>query len=83
MNPLAQAVTDGAVPRWEVMTLAGWRQKESGRGYDYTAYDRLRWWQRFGFDPFDAEDSTNLNLYLLSEDIAATLSASTLSAWAM
>ena len=33
----------------------------------------LRWWQRFGFDPFDAEDSTNLNLYLLSADIAATL----------
>jgi hypothetical protein len=33
----------------------------------------LRWWQRFGFAPFDAEDSTNLNLYLLSEDIAATL----------
>jgi len=33
----------------------------------------LSWWQRFGFDPFDAEDSTNLNLYLLSEDIAATL----------
>ncbi len=31
------------------------------------------WWQRFGFDPFDAEDSTNLNLYLLSKDIAATL----------
>jgi hypothetical protein len=21
------------------------------------------WWQRFGFDPFDAEDSTNLDLY--------------------
>ena len=33
----------------------------------------FRWWQRFGFDPFDAEDSTNLDLYLLSEDIAATL----------
>lgn len=33
----------------------------------------FRWWQRFGFDPFDPEDSTNLNLYLLSEDIAATL----------
>lgn len=31
------------------------------------------WWQRLGFDPFDAEDSTNLNRYLLSEDIAATL----------
>jgi GNAT superfamily N-acetyltransferase len=33
----------------------------------------LRWWQRFGFDPFDAEDSTNLDLYLLTKDIAATL----------
>ena len=31
------------------------------------------WWQRFGFDPFDAEDSTNLDLYLLTKDIAATL----------
>jgi len=33
----------------------------------------LRWWQRFGFDPFDAEESTNLDLYLLTKDIAATL----------
>jgi GNAT superfamily N-acetyltransferase len=33
----------------------------------------FRWWQRFGFDPFDAEDSTNLDLYLLTKDIAATL----------
>lgn len=31
------------------------------------------WWQRFGFDPFDAGDSTNLDLYLLTKDIAATL----------
>ena len=31
------------------------------------------WWQRFGFDPFDAEDSTHLDLYLLTKDIAATL----------
>lgn len=31
------------------------------------------WWQRFGFDPFDGEDSTNLELYLLTKDIAATL----------
>ena len=30
------------------------------------------WWQRFGFDPFDAEDSTNLDLFLLTKDIAAT-----------
>ena len=33
----------------------------------------FRWWQRFGFDQFDAEDSTNLDLYLLTKDIAATL----------
>ena len=31
------------------------------------------WWQRFGFDPFDAEDPTNLDLYLLTKDIGATL----------
>lgn len=31
------------------------------------------WWQRFGFDPFNAEDSTNLDLYLLTKDITATL----------
>ncbi len=34
----------------------------------------FRWWQRFGFDPFDSEDSTNLDLYLLIKDIDATLS---------
>jgi GNAT superfamily N-acetyltransferase len=33
----------------------------------------FRWWQRFGFDPFDSEDSTNLDLYLLIKDIDATL----------
>jgi GNAT superfamily N-acetyltransferase len=32
-----------------------------------------RWWQRFGFEPSDAEDSANLDLYLVSNDIAATL----------
>ena len=31
------------------------------------------WWQWFGFEPFDAEDSTNLDLYLLTKDIGATL----------
>ena len=31
------------------------------------------WWQRFGFEPFDAEDSTNLDLYLPAKDICATL----------
>ncbi|HUH71685.1 MAG TPA: GNAT family N-acetyltransferase [Mycobacterium sp.] len=32
------------------------------------------WWQRFGFEPFDSDDSTNLDLYLLTKDISATLS---------
>ena len=31
------------------------------------------WWQRFGFDPLDPEDPANLDLYLLTKDIAATL----------
>lgn len=33
------------------------------------------WWQRFGFDPFDPDDPANLDLYLLTRDIAATLDA--------
>lgn len=35
--------------------------------------DAFRWWQRFGFEPFDADDMANLDLYLLTKDIAATL----------
>lgn len=35
--------------------------------------DAYRWWGRFGFEPFDAGDDTNLDLYLLTKDIAATL----------
>ena len=35
--------------------------------------DAFRWWQRFGFEPFDADDAANLDLYLLTKDIAATL----------
>lgn len=31
------------------------------------------WWQRFGFEPFDCEDPANLDLYLLTKDIGATL----------
>ena len=33
----------------------------------------FRWWQRFGFEPFDSENPTNLDLYLLTKDIGATL----------
>jgi hypothetical protein len=33
----------------------------------------VTWWQRFGFDPFDAENATNLDLHLRPNDITATL----------
>jgi GNAT superfamily N-acetyltransferase len=35
--------------------------------------DAFRWWQRFGFEPLDADDAANFDLYLLTKDIAATL----------
>jgi predicted N-acetyltransferase YhbS len=35
--------------------------------------DSFRWWQRFGFEPFNADDAGNLDLYLLTKDIAATV----------
>ncbi|MBY0388420.1 MAG: hypothetical protein K2X56_10030 [Mycobacterium pseudokansasii] len=35
--------------------------------------EALRWWQRFGFEPLDADDQAKLNLYLLTKDIAETL----------
>lgn len=31
------------------------------------------WWQRFGFAPFDPDDETRLDLFLLTKDIEATL----------
>lgn len=31
------------------------------------------WWRRFGFIPFAPDDPANLDLYLLTKDIAATL----------
>lgn len=33
----------------------------------------FRWWQRFGFEPIDRDDAANMDLYLLTKDIAATL----------
>lgn len=35
--------------------------------------DAFRWWQRFGFEPFNVNDAGNLDLYMLTKDIAATL----------
>lgn len=36
-----------------------------------------QWWQRFGFTAFDPDDQANLDLYLLTKDIAATLASMT------
>lgn len=35
--------------------------------------DAMRWWQRFGFERLDADDANNMNLYLLTNDIAEAL----------
>lgn len=35
--------------------------------------EALRWWQRFGFERFNAGDADDMDLYLLTKDIAATL----------
>jgi GNAT superfamily N-acetyltransferase len=44
-----------------------------------TALNRsaLSWWSRFGFVPFDPADPANFDLYLLTQDIAATLARGT------
>lgn len=34
-----------------------------------------RWWNRLGFTPFDPDDPNNFDLYLLTDDVAATLNA--------
>jgi GNAT superfamily N-acetyltransferase len=56
-------------------TAAELNVKAACRAVVVTAFNpaAFSWWQRFGFDPFDADDSTNLDLYLLTKDIAATL----------
>jgi hypothetical protein len=35
----------------------------------------FRWWQRFGLEPFSADDATNMDLFLLTKDIAETLAS--------
>ena len=37
--------------------------------------DAFRWWHRLGFEPFNANDPANLDLYLLTKDIVETLSS--------
>ncbi|OIN80957.1 GNAT family N-acetyltransferase [Mycobacterium malmoense] len=56
-------------------TAAELNEKAACRAVVVTALSpiALSWWQRFGFEPFDSEDPTNLDLYLLTKDISATL----------
>jgi GNAT superfamily N-acetyltransferase len=35
----------------------------------------FRWWQRLGFEPLDTDEPANLDLYLLTKDIAETLAS--------
>lgn len=60
-------------------TAAELNVKAACRAVVVTALDAtaFRWWQRFGFAPFDAEDPTNVDLYLLTRDIDATLAVLT------
>ncbi len=56
-------------------TAAELNQKAACRAVVVTALNptAFRWWQRFGFEPLDSQDSANLDLYLLTKDIGATL----------
>lgn len=56
-------------------TAAELNTKAACRAVVVTAiHDNARaWWKRLGFHPFQPEDPTNLDLYLLSAEIEATL----------
>lgn len=56
-------------------TAAELNTKAACRAVVVTAiHDKARaWWERLGFHPFQPKDPTNLDLYLLSAEIEATL----------
>ncbi len=56
-------------------TAAELNQKAACRAVVVSALNpRARsWWRRLGFDPFDPDDPDQLDLYLLTSDIEATL----------
>jgi GNAT superfamily N-acetyltransferase len=56
-------------------TAAELNEKAACRAVVATALSptALSWWRRFGFEPFNSADPTNLGLYLLTKDISATL----------
>ena len=56
-------------------TAVDLNQSAACRGVVATAVDHQArtWWERLGFLPFDPKDPENLDLYLLTADIEATL----------
>jgi GNAT superfamily N-acetyltransferase len=56
-------------------TAAELNQKAACRAVVVTALNASArtWWERLGFHPFDAEETDQLDLYLLTSDIQATL----------
>jgi len=58
-------------------TAAELNTKAACRAVVVTAlHDRARaWWERLGFHPFDPDDPTGTDLYLLTSEIDATLDA--------
>ena len=60
-----------------LMTGAELNRKAACRAVVVTAiHQRARsWWERLGFHPFQPEDPANLDLYLLSAEIEATILA--------
>lgn len=66
-----------AMIRHVLATAAELNIKAACRAVIVTALnaDAFRWWQRFGFEPFNADQADNMDLYLLTSDIAKTLSS--------
>lgn len=56
-------------------TAVGLNQKAACRAVVVTALNpnARSWWQRLGFHPFDSADPDQLDLYLLTAEIQATL----------
>lgn len=81
---VGRLATDGRLAGWGLgtqmvahilATAAELNAKAACRAVVVTALSpaAYTWWQRFGFEPFDAADRANLDLYLLTKDITATL----------
>lgn len=66
-----------ALVAYVLATAADLNNKAACRAVVVTALNEeaRTWWERIGFHPFEPEDQTNPDLYLLSSEITATLEA--------